>query len=52
MTSKVGHNAELPDEGMKPMIVGHILIREKDTGKVLLDQRDNLIEQPSLKGVK
>ena len=52
MASKIDHNSETHDEGLKPMIVGHILIRDKDTGEVLLDQRDNLTEQPSLKGEK
>lgn len=29
------------DEGMCPTIVGHILIRDAETGEVLLNQRDN-----------
>lgn len=28
------------DEGLKPMVVGHLLIRDLDTGEVLLNQRD------------
>jgi hypothetical protein len=28
------------DEGMKTMFVGHILIRDAETGKVLLNKRD------------
>lgn len=36
------------DDGMKPMIVGHVLIRDVDTGEVLLNQRDNLVQQSSI----
>jgi hypothetical protein len=50
MTKKLGNNGDEPDEGMKPLISGHLLIRDKATGEVLLNQRDNLVHQASLKG--
>jgi hypothetical protein len=36
------------DDGMRPIIVGHILIRDVDTGEVLVRQRDNFVQQDSL----
>jgi hypothetical protein len=37
-----------PDDGMKPTMVGHIVIRDVDTGEVLLRQRDNLVQQSTI----
>lgn len=37
-----------PDDGMKPVIIGHILIRDPETGEVLLKQRDNFVHQPPI----
>lgn len=28
------------DEGLKATVVGHVLIRDKETGDILLNQRD------------
>jgi hypothetical protein len=50
MTTKMGDNGELPDDGMKPLITGHLLIRDKVTGEVLCNQRDNLVHQAPLRG--
>jgi hypothetical protein len=50
MATKIGNNGDEPDEGIKPMVVGHLLVRDKTTGEVLLNQRDNLVHQVSLKG--
>lgn len=33
---------------MKPIIVGHILIRDVDTGQVLVNQRDNAVQQDEI----
>lgn len=33
---------------MKPTMVGHIVIRDVDTGEVLLHQRDNLVQQSTI----
>lgn len=33
---------------MKPIIVGHILIRDVDTGQVLVNQRDNAVQQDTI----
>lgn len=33
---------------MKPTMVGHIVIRDVDTGEVLLRQRDNLVQQSTI----
>lgn len=33
----------IPDEGLKAMIVGHLLIRDVTTGEVLINQRDNSV---------
>lgn len=28
------------DEGMTPLVIGHLFVRDVDTGEVLLNQRD------------
>lgn len=33
---------------MKPIVVGHILIRDVDSGEVLVRQRDNFNQQETL----
>lgn len=38
------------DDGLHAMVIGHLLIRDKDTGEVLINQRDNHIQQSSIKG--
>ena len=37
-----------PDEKSNTTMVGHILIRDKETQEVLVNQRDNLVHQPIL----
>ncbi len=41
-------NETKPDEGMNPIIVGHILIRDVDTGQVLVNQRDTTAQQETI----
>lgn len=41
-------NQNDPDDGMKPTIIGHIVIRDNDTGEVLVNQRDTFAQQPPI----
>jgi hypothetical protein len=38
------------DEGVKPMIVAHLLIRDPQSGEVLLNQRDIPVYDHEMKG--
>ena len=38
----------VPDDGMKALMIGHLRIRDVTTGEVLLNQRD--VAHPELKG--
>jgi hypothetical protein len=35
-----------PDEGLRPTFVGHLLIRDPESGKVLLNKRDQNLPAP------
>ncbi len=37
-----------PDEKSNTTMIGHILIKDKETQEVLVNQRDSLVHQPIL----